>query len=63
MPKPTVSDKCNLCKDKEEMQCVAFCPVNVFEKGEKKSKVARPNDCIGCKACEFNCPQKAIKVE
>ena len=63
MPKPIVDNKCNLCKDQDEMQCIKFCPVNVFEKGKTKSEVKRPDDCIGCRACEFNCPQKAIKIK
>ncbi len=45
-------------------ECVDVCPVGVFEKGsDGKVKVANPDECIGCRACEVNCPQKAIKVE
>jgi NAD-dependent dihydropyrimidine dehydrogenase PreA subunit len=32
------------------------------EKG-KKVVVAKPDDCIGCRACEAQCPSQAIKVE
>lgn len=45
--------------------CCDICPVNVFDKDEKimKAVVARPDDCIGCRACEAQCPAGAIKVE
>jgi NAD-dependent dihydropyrimidine dehydrogenase PreA subunit len=37
--------------------------VQVFEKENNKVVVKKPNECIGCKACEVQCPQEAIKVE
>ncbi len=59
MPKPKINEeKCTNCGT-----CVDICPVNVFEKGEKKAKVSKPDECIGCKACEVQCPEGAIKVE
>jgi len=59
MPKPVIdSKKCNGC-----FTCVEVCPVNVFAKDGKKAKVAKPKDCIGCRACEVQCPQGAIKVK
>lgn len=54
-------DKCTTQK-----VCVEVCPVNVFEVveegGEEKVVVARPEDCIQCRACVTNCPEKAIKL-
>jgi 2-oxoglutarate ferredoxin oxidoreductase subunit delta len=53
---------CNKCK--QHFVCVNVCPSNVFDKvGEKECpKVARPQECIGCRACEVNCPETAIEV-
>lgn len=59
MPKPTIDiKKCKGC-----FTCVEICPVGVFAKDGKKSKVAKPNECIGCRACEVQCSEGAIKVE
>jgi len=61
MPKPVVDKKkCKGC-----FLCVEVCPVNVFEKDEKnkKVKIVKPNDCIGCRACEAQCSEGAIKIE
>lgn len=63
MPYPIIDyKKCTTCGT-----CVQVCPVTVFEtKGEGKKKkivVAKPKDCIGCRACEAQCPVQAIKVE
>jgi len=59
MPKPVIDDKkCNGC-----FTCVDVCPMEVFEKGDGKAVVKKPDDCIGCKACEVQCPQEAIKVK
>ncbi len=59
MPKPVVNfDRCKKAKN-----CVAVCPMNVFDWDDEKGPiVARPDDCIGCKACENGCPEKAIEV-
>ncbi len=59
MPKPIIDyKKCTTCET-----CVGVCPVQVFEKKNNKVEVAKPEDCIGCRACEVQCPEKAIKVE
>lgn len=59
MPKPIIDKKkCKGC-----FTCVEVCPVEVFTKDEKKAKVAKPDECIGCRACEVQCPESAIKVE
>ncbi len=59
MPKPIIDyKKCTTCET-----CVGVCPVQVFEKKGDKVVVAKPEECIGCRACETQCPEKAIKVE
>jgi NAD-dependent dihydropyrimidine dehydrogenase PreA subunit len=59
MPKPVIDyKKCTSCGT-----CISVCPVSVFEKKGKKTVVAKPADCIGCRACEAQCPSQAIKVE
>jgi NAD-dependent dihydropyrimidine dehydrogenase PreA subunit len=59
MAKVTIDyKKCDVSK-----VCVDVCPANVFDFKEKKVVVARPQDCIACKACENSCPVHAIKVE
>ncbi|MFO7710977.1 MAG: ferredoxin family protein [Candidatus Woesearchaeota archaeon] len=56
--KPTVDkNKCTGCGT-----CVDVCPMDVFELKEK-AEVKNPDECIGCRACELQCPEKAIKVE
>ena len=59
--------------------CVSVCPVSLFElvkgksswkksmsKNIKTSKTfftAESGNCTGCKTCEVNCPNEAIKIE
>jgi 2-oxoglutarate ferredoxin oxidoreductase subunit delta len=43
--------------------CLGFCPTNVFTWDEKRRLlISHPEKCIGCKMCEFRCPDLAIKV-
>ncbi len=59
MPKPIIDhSKCNLCNT-----CVEICPMSVFTKGKGKTLVSKPDECIGCRACEAQCSQGAITVE
>jgi ferredoxin len=42
--------------------CVASCPMRVFELENGKSQPAREEDCIHCSLCQRACPQRAIRV-
>lgn len=53
---PTVDTK--TCKG--VAACVEVCPVNVIEIVDGKAVIARPDDCIECRACEAACPNSAI---
>lgn len=58
MPNPVIDlDKCTGCGT-----CVEICPMSVFALEKGKSKVVN-GDCIGCKACEVQCPANAIVVK
>lgn len=58
MPKPTINmAKCQHCG-----VCVDVCPVQVFAKEKGKVAAKKPNECIGCRSCEVQCPQAAIAV-
>lgn len=64
MPKPIIDyKKCDSCEKQGTPECIAVCPVNVFEKKDKRVDVIRPAECIGCRACEVQCPKQAITVE
>lgn len=44
--------------------CGNFCPKKVFDRQANGKPVAtRAEDCIGCRLCEYRCPDFAIKVE
>lgn len=53
-------DKCDYC-----MECVKFCPHNVFEvheEAEQKLIVKNPNNCVVfCRACGKTCGPDAIE--
>jgi NAD-dependent dihydropyrimidine dehydrogenase PreA subunit len=56
------TDKCEGCGD-----CVEVCPVELLELVEEDGKkyasfTGSANDCIGCMACEEECPDGAITV-
>jgi NAD-dependent dihydropyrimidine dehydrogenase PreA subunit len=67
MPKPIIDKaKCTVCEI-----CIGICPVEVFsiskpsdETQEKKEIIiSKPEECIGCRACEAQCPNSAIVVK
>ena len=59
MATPTIDyAKCKSCGT-----CIDVCPAGVYVKEGNKTVVKNPSDCIGCKACEASCPEKAITVK
>ncbi len=43
--------------------CVEFCPKAVFERDDMgRPVIKRPDDCIGCRFCEYHCPDFAIEI-
>lgn len=59
MPKPIIDkNKCVNCGT-----CVDVCPMECFENTQGDVTVTLPDECIGCKACEVQCPHSAIIVE
>lgn len=58
--KITISEKrCKQCGI-----CSALCPKQVFDQEPGSDPVAvRIDSCIGCRLCEYRCPDFAIDVE
>jgi 2-oxoglutarate ferredoxin oxidoreductase subunit delta len=42
--------------------CVAFCPKGALEMGSDGPEWKNPDQCIGCRMCEYRCPDFAIEV-
>ena len=43
--------------------CVEFCPQAVFERDDTgRPVIKRPDECIGCRFCEYHCPDFAIEI-
>ncbi|MDI6884689.1 MAG: ferredoxin family protein [Hadesarchaea archaeon] len=55
MPPVVDTKKC-----KGAAACAEVCPANVIDIVKGKAVVARPADCIECRACEAACPNNAI---
>lgn len=43
--------------------CVCVCPVGVYEIKKDRVVAVNPEACIGCRACEVQCPNSAITIE
>lgn len=43
--------------------CADICPVAVWEMGDGKAVMARPDDCIECGACVSGCPAECITLD
>ena len=43
--------------------CLQVCPHRVFQQGEGRARLSRPERCMECGACQRNCPASAIKVD
>ncbi|MGC9182016.1 4Fe-4S dicluster domain-containing protein [Thermogladius sp.] len=59
-----IRDRCKECEF-----CIAICPVKILVKGQNSNRfgyrppvVTEPDKCIGCRLCEYVCPEFAIYV-
>lgn len=50
-------EKCSGCGD-----CVALCPVRVFEMEDGKSNPVGSSNCMDCGNCKDACPEGAIII-
>lgn len=50
------------CVDVKDKACMDACPVDCIYEGERMVYI-RPDECIGCGACEPVCPTQAIYYE
>ena len=59
MAKPVIDyDNCTICGT-----CIDVCPMDVFTKDDDgKVIVSNPDECVGCRACEVQCPVQCIEV-
>ena len=48
---------CTVCGE-----CVDACPGQVFVEEDREIKVAYPEECIECRACEEVCPVEAVHL-
>jgi ferredoxin len=44
-------------------RCLEVCPHRVFQRAEGRVRLARPESCMECGACQLNCTASAIKVD
>lgn len=43
--------------------CAAFCPRQVFDTDDEgRLRVSGAENCVGCRMCEYRCPDMAITV-
>lgn len=54
-----VTEKCIKC---DNPKCAVVCPMDCFYKGENMLGINQ-EECIDCGACEYECPNNAIKSD
>ncbi len=44
--------------------CIEICPVGVLEFDERRKPVFKEQEkrCIGCRQCEYHCPDMALEI-